>query len=209
MLAQEIIDDCEKTLQDPSNARWSLDELLSWLNEGQRVIVKNKPNAYSLTAALPLSSGTYQSMPADAIQLLDVIRNSSTSTRIVRQTTREELDAINPSWHDPANAAEEVDHFTYTDYEPLSFYVQPPNDGNGQLEILYSAIPPEVNDPIDTMSVPDFYRSALVDYVLYRCFLKDSEDAANRAMAETFYGQFMSGLALLAQNETDKPPFMG
>lgn len=208
MLAQDIIEDCEKTLQDPANARWSLDELLSWLNEGQRVIVKNKPNAFSLTTTQLLVPGTYQSMPSDAIQLLDIIRNNSTSQRVVRQTTREELDAVDPNWH-TNNPNLEVDHFTYTDYEPLKFYVQPPNDGDGAVEILYSAIPPTVDDPLDPLSIPDFYRAPLVDYTLYRCFLKDSEDAANKAMAETFYGQFMTGLALLSQNEVDKPPFMG
>ena len=76
-------------------------------------------------------------------------------------------------------------------------------------QLLYSAIPPEVDDPLDTLSVPDFYRAPLVDYVLYRAYQKDSEDASNQSMASMFYDQFMKGLALLASSEQTNPPAIG
>jgi len=209
VLAQDIIEDCEKTLQDPSNARWSLAELLSWLNEGQRVIAKYKPNAYVKTVSHALSAGTKQALPADAIFLLDVIRNSdSVGSRSVRQTQREELDSVTPDWHSTPTA-QVVQHFTYDRYDPLTFYVSPSNDGTGSLEILYAAIPTEVDDPLDAIDIPEFYRAPLVDYVLSRCFMKDAEDAANREMAAVFNNNFMQGLALLAQNEQNNPPSAG
>ncbi len=209
MLAQDIIEDCEKTLQDPSNARWSLAELLSWLNEGQRTIVKNKPNAYALTVDHSLVSGTYQTMPVDGIQLLDVIRNSDVAGgRVARQASREELDGVDPNWH-TATSTQAITQYTYTAYDPLSFYVYPPNDGTGSVVLLYSAIPPEVDDPLDAISIPDFYRGPLVDYVLYRCFQKDAEDASNLQLAQSHFTQFMQGLALLAASEQINPPSMG
>jgi len=209
VLAQVIIDEVEQTLQDPGNVRWSLAELLSHLSEAQRVIVKNKPNACSRTVDHTLSTGTRQAMPTDAIQLLDVIRNStSTGSKVIRQTAREELDGVDPDWH-AMTATQAVTQFTYDDYDPLAFYTYPPNNGTGSVVLLYSALPPEVDDPLDTMSVPDFYRAPLVDYVLYRAYQKDSEDASNQSMASMFYDQFMKGLALLASSEQTNPPAVG
>ncbi len=209
MLAQVIINEVEQTLQDPANIRWSLSELLSHLSEAQRVIVKNKPNAYSLTTDKALTTGTRQTLPTDAVALLDVIRNSDAKgSRVIRQTSREDLDGVNPWWH--ATTAEvTVTQFTYDDYDPLAFYVYPPNDGTGSVVILYSALPPDVDDPLDTMSIPDFYRAPLVDYVLYRAYQKDSEDASNQSLASMFFNQFMQGMSIMAATEQTHPPAVG
>jgi hypothetical protein len=44
-VAQAIVDQVEVLLQDPSNTRWSTSELLTYLSEGQRLIVNYKPDA--------------------------------------------------------------------------------------------------------------------------------------------------------------------
>jgi hypothetical protein len=209
VIAQTIIDECELVLQDQGNIRWSMDELLTYISEAQRVIIKAKPNAYALTQEINLVVGTRQTLPADGVQLLDIIRNSDAmGGKAVRQTAREDLDGVNPDWHSD-NASSISTQFTYDTYDPLAFYVYPPSDGLGTLVALYSAIPPPVDDSIDAVSIPDFYQANLVDYTLYRCYQKDAEDAANMQLAQMFYQQFISGLSLIAQTEDNFPPAVG
>lgn len=84
-------------LQDPTNIRWPLPELLNWLNDGQREVVLRKPNASVRNAPLVMVAGTKQSIPADGVQLLDVVRNLPGSA--IRIVDREILDAQLPDWH--------------------------------------------------------------------------------------------------------------
>ena len=92
-------------LQDVSNIRWPLPELLDWLNDGQREIVLKKPNASIKNEPFVLAVGTKQTLPADGVQLIDVVRNlPGTAIRIV---SREILDAQLPDWHEPSHEEEQ------------------------------------------------------------------------------------------------------
>lgn len=72
ILASSIITKAATLLQDPTNVRWPADELLGWLNDGQREIVLQKPDAYSINEAVKLAAGTKQALPAAGIRLLAV-----------------------------------------------------------------------------------------------------------------------------------------
>lgn len=189
-------------LQDVTNIRWPQSELLDWLNDGQREIVLKKPNASVRNTAFTLAVGTKQQLPADGVQLIDVVRNLPGPA--VRIVSREVLDAQLPNWHG-APGQTQVVHFCYSELDLRNFYVYPPNNGAGAVELIYSASP--VNATLGgVISVDDIYQSVLLDYILYRAWSKDAEYASDPQRASAHYNAFSNSLGLKYQMEVGGSP---
>lgn len=207
IVAQSILDAAVIILQDKTGVRWPAGELLPWLNDGQRELVVHKPSAYSINEAVALVLGTRQRIPATGIQLLDVVCNISGGQvrgDAVTLINREILDAQVRGWHrkDPVD---EVKHYVYKIDDPKTFYVYPPADGLGALEIVYSAAPPEVA-AAQVIAVDDIWKQALIDYVLYRAYSKDAEYAGNDGRAVKHFQAFMFAVTGRTNAELAKDP---
>lgn len=198
--AQEIVDRAGVLIQDATNVRWPESELLDWLNDGQREIVLVRPEAHSTNTAVQLAEGTKQSIPADGISLLDIVRNMGTDGvtpgNAVRIIDREVLDAQRPDWHTEAAAAS-VKHYMYDGRNPKNFYVYPPQPAvsQGYVELVYASSPTDCA-LVDAIKVDDVYANALLDYILYRAYSKDAEYAANAPRAVGHYQAFMQSLGV-------------
>lgn len=208
--AQSIIDKAQVVLQDTVKERWPDAELLGWLNDGQHAIVILKPTAFVKNIAVQLVSGTKQALPADGVQLVDIVRNMGTDGvtpgRAVRIAMREVLDAQLPTWHtDTASAV--VKHYMYSALDPNTFYVYPrqPASGFGWVELVYGARPPNVAAAANVIAVDDIYQTALLDYVLYRAFSKESEYADN-GRADKHQQAFFTAISGKAQAELGISP---
>lgn len=203
-----VIDKAQVILQDTTGIRWPDDELLGWLNDGQREIVLYKPNAFVKNTSVLLTTGTKQGLPADGVQLIDVVRNmgtnGSTPGRAVRITIREILDSQIPNWHTEA-ATNEVKHFMYSMLDPKNYYVYPPNTGLGYVELIYGAAPTEATLQ-STITLDDIYQTILVDYILYRAYSKDTEFAADSNRASSHQQAYLTALAGKAKVEVGANP---
>jgi len=196
--AQSVVDKAQVILQDTTGVRWPDSELLGWLNDGQREIVLYKPNAFIKNMSVRLVGGTKQSLPADGVQLIDVVRNMGTNGttpgRAVRITMREVLDSQIPDWHSETPSSV-VKHYVYSVLDPKNFYVYPPQPaaGQGYVELVYGASPTDanLNGPI---TLDDIYQNVLVDYILYRAYSKDTEYAADQNRAAAHQTAYISAL---------------
>ena len=187
-------------LQDITNIRWPKTELLTYLSDAQRELCVYKPDACVKTATMPLVAGTRQTLPADGVAFVDVVRNTTGSQRAPRAVVRDILDAQIPSWHSATPAAE-VQHFTFDPQNQKVIYTYPPNTGTGALEIVYAASPVELTDGA-TLQVDDVWMPTLVNYVMYRCYSKDAEYAANAQLAVAYYQAFTAQLGAKTAAET-------
>lgn len=204
--AQSIVRRVVETLQDNTSVRWPVNELVRYLNDGQREIVLYRPDAMVTNSTLTLVAGSKQALPANGAKLIEVIRNNTASSkRAVRLVNREILDAQSPAWHNIAGVTE-VLHFMYDPRDPKVFYVYPPAAASGaSVDIVYSALPTDITEPADgstysavtgNISVPDIYGNVLQDYMLYRAYSKDSEYAGNAQRAQAHYGAFANALGI-------------
>jgi len=208
--AQSVVDKVQVILQDTTGVRWPDSELLDWLNDGQREIVLYKPNAFIKNLAVRMAAGTKQSLPADGVQLIDVVRNMGTNGttpgRAVRITMREVLDSQLPDWHSETPSSV-VKHYVYSLLDPKNFYVYPPQPaaGQGYLEIVYGASPTDTTlaGPI---TLDDIYQNVLVDYILYRAYSKDTEYAADQNRAATHQNAYIAALTGKAKVEVGANP---
>ena len=226
VLASDIIDRAQTIVQDKTGVRWPYQELLQWLNDGQREVAIHKPSATAQNDVIPLQPGTLQSIGDGGLCLLRVIRNLKTPVgtpriggRACRIVSREVLDAQHPSWHDPDvfTYTKEVKHFCFDESDPTHFYVFPGNTGEGALEAVVSRSPADVVVSPGTdannigayrqpITIPDIYSNCLLDYVLFRAYSKDADYAGNAERSNHHYQIFASSLGVKTQVEAVVSP---
>jgi hypothetical protein len=203
--AKSIIQRASDTLQDSTSVRWPVPELVRYLNDAQREVVMYRPDATVTNSTVTLAAGTRQHLPTNGAKLIEVVRNNTNTTqRSVRMVNREILDAQIPTWHN-VTPSDEVLHFMYDPRDPKVFYVYPPATTTAALDIVYSVLTTDITEPAEgstwdavtgNVSLPDIYSNALVDYVLYRAYAKDSEYAGNAGRATAHYSAFANALGI-------------
>ena len=189
-------------------ARWTDAELMRWINDSRMAILTRKPSACAKIATVALAQGTLQAVPADGVQLLDVINNMGadglTPGRSIRRTDRQNIDDDDLYWH-KATAKAEISQFTYDDRIPKEFFVWPPAVAGTNVRISYAAIPPSVATKADTLEIGLECMDAVVNYVAYRAKAKDSQ-YANAAEAASFYQVFSDALGVQTQTQNAASP---
>jgi hypothetical protein len=204
--AQSIIRRAVETLQDTTSIRWPVNELVRYLNDGQREVVLYRPDSMVTNATITCLAGSKQAIPTNGAKLIEVVRNAAagTSKKAVRMVNREILDAQTPGWHN-LTGVNEVLHFMYDPRDPRTFYVYPPATTSAQLDIVYAAYPTDITEPADgslytavtgNISLPDIYGNALLDFILYRAYSKDSDYAGNAQRAQAHYAAFANTLGI-------------
>lgn len=207
--AQSIFLKAQTVSQDQTGVRWPASEAVGWFNMGQREIAIHKPSASVSNANLTLTTSTSkQTIPATAIMLIDVVRNmgvgGSTPGRAIRVVTREVLDNTIPNWH-ISTPASEVIHFVFDSRDQKNFYVWPRPNGAIQVEAITCVNPTEVTESagalVGNLALDDIYEGPMLDYLLYRTYLKDAEYAGNAARAVAHYQAFANALGIKAKIE--------
>lgn len=209
--AQSVLQRVITTLVDETNVRWTVTELIRYLNDGQREILTYRPDATSTTVTVELIAGARQTLPTTAFRLLDVVRNTGGTKAAVRKTDMKLLDAQVPSWQNGTTNTV-IKHFMYDLRDIDVFYVYPPAAVGASLEMVVSAKPTEiaeqtgVNLVTGNISVLDLFANALQDYMLFRAFAKDAEYAGNGARATAHYQAFQNGLGVEASATASSSP---
>ena len=180
--SNEIILRVNKLLNDPGFPRWPKEELLDYVNDAQRAIVLRRPDAYTVDVDdFSCVAGTKQSLPSDALRLIDITRNES-GRAIKGPFDKSVLDDNYPNWYS-GNAATEAELFIYDERNPKTFYVYPGVALSTKLTAVYSKAPPAItlaqNDALQVISLDDIYVNAIIEWSMYRCYMKDAEYAAN------------------------------
>lgn len=213
--AQSVIRRAAETLQDLTAVRWTTAELVRYLNDGQREMLVFRPDVFASVTTLTLSAGAKQTLPATAAKLLAVNRNAAAASnqQAVRIVNRQLLDSQVPNWY-AAPAAVSIIHYMYDPVTPREFYVYPPATTLSQLEVSVAVYPTDIAEPSSgtyvavsgNIGVPDILANALVNYVIARAYMKDSEQAGNVVRAQAHYGMFSSALTADFQSTTSAVP---
>lgn len=204
--AHSILTRCLILLGDASGSRWSeADVCLPFLNEGQRAIVRLKPEANIVRAVISLSAGTRQAVAVTGQtvnRMIRPIRNTNSGGTLVGApvtTCRmDDLDAMAPGWAS-ATASATVQDAMFTPHDPLVFWVYPPQPSQspGYLEAEVSVYPTAIAGltGTDYITLSDEYELALREYVIWHCYAMDI-DAGSQANAEQHKSLFLSLLGV-------------
>ena len=190
-------------LNDPGFIRWPKQELLDYYNDANRAIVLVRPDANVASVAFSCVAGTKQQLPASALKLLDVVRN--TSGHAIRYVDRAAIDANYPDWHS-GNTATKAEAYCLDERSPKVFYLYPGPAAGVGVEIVYSVSPvAKTLAEVENVGSPaiadldDIYINPLLDWIMYRAFSKDAEWSANGNRAATHYQAYSDQLGLKTQ----------
>lgn len=198
----DVIRSTAATLNDEDHVRWPVAELFDAINQAASATVVLRPSANAVSKNLTLVEGAEQTLPQDSIQLLDIIANDDGTP--VDRTERYLLDAQAPGWRKEKKRSR-IRHFTYDDRAPNKFYVYPPAEAGVVVEAMYSEPPPLVTSETDTLALGRVYLPAIINYVLYRAFSKDSEFADGQ-IAMLHYQSFSQALGIQNQSAVAVSP---
>ena len=204
--AQYIVHRAAETLQDLTSVRWPASELVRYLNDGQREIGFQRPDAVQQTIyGYALVAGASQSLPAGGNKLITVRcnGNNGSAVRLVSQLI---MDQQIPNWRSLTQKSTIV-HYMYDERFPKYFLVYPPAALGATVDLSCSMNPTDITEPPDgsiwsdvdnstELSVIDLYSNVLVDYVLFRAYSKDAEYAANAQLAQVYYAAFANALGM-------------
>ena len=208
ILVSDIVTKVGHLMLDPTHVRWTEAEIIGWINESAGAILTRRPAAFARRSVHTLIAGTLQSIPAGGAMLLDVVRNIGADGvkpgEAIRRTDRQLLDDSDANWH-TAKPKSAVKQYTYDDRAPQIFYVYPPVVSGVKVEVLDAALPPSVSTTGDQLDLNNEYTEAVVNYVAYRCNIKDSE-YASPAAAINYYQAFEASLGIKSQTQAAASP---
>lgn len=194
--ATSFISEVQTELQDASATRWSVAELVAYLNEANLLTVTHRPDTNAVAHTFAAAAGALQTIPATAIALVDVDCNHVTPFAEVTRVAKEQLDSLNLKWQSMTQVAI-AKHYTYDPLTPRVFYVYPPMIAGTELDIMTADYPALVpSTPSGNLPLPDWTVPALKAYVKYKAWSKDAEVAGNAALASAAFGLYQTLLGL-------------
>jgi hypothetical protein len=194
ILASTVIAQAAEIINDEANVLLSESQALGWLNDGQRAASLLDPTVYSVIRTMRLAEGTRQQIAGT--ELLSVVRNMGTDGvtpgNAIRLVDRGIKDEFNPSWHSdtPSIIATE---YMFDDRLRANFYVYPPQPQvPGYAEVCECVPPPDIPTVNDPITITDNYAPALIEFIVFRFFSRDSEEAS--AAKATTHAQMFASL---------------
>ncbi|CAI0848226.1 Uncharacterised protein [Serratia quinivorans] len=195
----EIIGRVNTQLVDVAWLRWPKAELLDYYNDAIRAVIIVRPGAGERSELLTCVEGTKQQLPVGANRLLDITRVAG--GRVIRPVPREALDTQFPDWHFSTGT---IEGYCYDEQTPRTYYVFPGAAAGVQLDAVVSRIPEAVTlAALDEalVTLDELYTNPLIEWMLYRCYSKDSQNGANSQLALQHYQAFNDQLGVKTQAE--------
>ena len=179
--ADDYITDAAELYGDTVYTRVTVLNWIKYLNAAIRALILVRPDAGATTENVLLVPGVLQTLPSDALRLLDITRNmgtaGTTAGKIITPSARKHLDYANLLW--PAGTGDvAVDNFSYNKENPQIYYVTPPIHATTAVyvEMQTSQLPTTITDEDDVMETNDVFFEPLVQYMLYKAYSVDDED---------------------------------
>lgn len=179
--ANDYITDAALIYGDTAYDRVTSANWIKYINHAVRALILVRPDAGAVTESVQLSAGVKQSIPSDALKLLDISRNMGTDGltegKIITPAARKHIDYSNLLW--PAGTGDTaIDNYSYDKENPRIFYVTPPvHDTTAvYVEMVTSQLPTAVSGTGSSLGIDDIFYEPVINFMLYRALIADDED---------------------------------
>lgn len=202
--ASVIINRVQETLLDQTDTYWDTPELLDYLNAAITGLTLVKPDAFTITAQVALTTGTStQTIPAAGYQFFDIVNNVSPTVMAVREIERNHLDNADPNWR--SITANYIAHYFADVRNPEVFHVFPVPNVVVTVEMVYAATPPRLILTTDIISVDSVYENPLYHYTLGEAYSKNAK-RGDVTKAQMYYNLFFTLLGQKQQVQVSYAP---
>lgn len=207
MLISYLLEAVNQRLNDPNDAKYAAAHKIQAVNLALQSLVSYRPDAAAHTAMVLLVAGTRQTLPADGVRLLKVIRNRgmnglSVAGRAITKSDMLVMDALMPQWHEETGQTVVQEYF-YDPLVPREFYVYPPAPVTPQIgiEISYVRVLPFMTAGTDTFPVDDYFAPAVIEWMLYAILSSDDEQSPSYSAATAHAAMFFQLLQVKVSSD--------
>lgn len=202
----QLIASVAAKLNDKDHVRWTIDNLLDYLNSGCLEVCRVVPGVSAARVVLTLAQGTRQTIGHESLSLISADRNMP-SGRAIRAIHSASLDAILPLWHS-AKAEQNIKEYTWKAQDPRTFWVYPPAADSILIECTVCKKPnviskPATGQPYEPFPLRDEYAEQVKAWMLYQAYMVDTGPGA-LAKAQSYQGFFYSSLGAPMAREQAK-----
>ncbi len=196
--------DADGSTNDEKYTEVKIEDWLDYYHAALRQLVLVRPDAHYKTVSVTLVSGTKQTLPSDALRLIDITRNmgtdGSTPGAPVTEIPRSDLDDSLLDWH-TADGEIAINHFSYNIKTPKKFFVTPPVHASTvvQVEMDYSYLFTEVaiaNVTTTEVELDETFIGPVQDWMMKLAYQIDTESAHNQNISMRCEQSFYQGLGL-------------
>jgi hypothetical protein len=179
----QVANEVKRQFGDQDGIQINDDDILNWLNDGQRQIVAVNPILQGTLVHDIVGGSNSYSFPADRIQYIQTLFYKGTdgiSKPLTQYSYQEAIEYIAKPGITDALAEKAVPQIWWSWGQKITLFPAPAQSVTGGLVIDYIGIPVELAALTETLSVPDRYFDTLVNYVLSKArALDETYDAAN------------------------------
>lgn len=197
----DLINRAKTIAQDLDFVQWTEAEWLDWYNECLLQLCALRVDALSVQKQIPIdkTEPTFN-LPEGADRLIDVLEYTKTG-RIVRSIARSALDTQFPYWR--THATEDgPKYYAYDDMNPKQIHIYPSAlDTDYVLNVVVSVPPPKADGVDDVIGVPEKFAPAIVNYLLYRGYLKVAEYDNDLVRSKFYLDAFYKALGVPTADE--------
>ena len=199
---KDLLERVSIELTDITRVSWSAADLVSYYNSAIAAIANYRPDVFAQTQEFTCVAGTRQAMPAGAVKLIEVERN--TGGRKIRFYKRGELDDLDPEWMIGTDATA-AEAYLHEPTNPRIFWLYPGVAAGVKVDVVLSALPAPVDlaqvESGVALQVDDTFLTPCMDWIIYRAYLRDSDDTANSARGQLHLQAFAQYLGIKLQME--------
>lgn len=210
---QQVIDDVRHTLhdEDPLCYRWDDNELLGYINAGQRKIVTLVPDANVVQESVTLTANqARQILPTGGLKFMKCTTNyaGAVPKASLRYVEKDALDSWDPDWEYSSSTpgTDFHKHYAHDKREPTIFYVYPVGNTATTVGVVFSKLPTDLSSIASDLALGDDYYDALVMYVIFRALAKEGRYTLPSSVHREHYDRFLQALGLQATAEGEVSP---
>lgn len=210
-LAREVAALLNDAEEDFEFTRWTESDLIEYANDAAVQITQLRAAEFSAPHTIDLVAGARQTLPAGGLVFYRVVGTIDRAGRTVGQPSATDIAAtrVAANWFE-ALACRVVTgdylacSFAFDPDDQKAFYVDPPvpHGKEVQVVVLYADTPPHAGEK-DALPVPDIYHNAVIEWMLYRAFGKDTESATD-SMRSAEHLKTFGGMMAAAQDVYDR-----
>lgn len=200
MTPQEVITQARVLINDDNALmpeRFSDTDMLGFVNQAIKRACMVRPDLFIVSEAVtPTVDAVEQELATNVTRIMEIHRVVGGAT--IGEVDKETMDRSAPDWttEDSGTPVNWMRH----PRNPRRYFLYPPPATGTQLEVEYIEVPDDYSLG-DTMILPDSYKSAIIDCVVYLAEVIDNESVETER-AKTFYTSFLQSLgADFAQRE--------
>ncbi|UNU87614.1 DUF6682 family protein [Aeromonas dhakensis] len=202
-LIKDLLDRVSLELTDKSRIHWSLEDLVHYYNSAISSIANYRPDIFATTQTISCVAGTRQALPVGAIKLIEVERN--TGGRKIRYFERGQIDDLDPEWMTGKDASEAEAYF-FEPTNPRIFWLYPGVAADVKVDLVLSVLPTPVTvaqvEAGEPLQVDDTYFTPCMDWIIYRAYLRDSDETANSARGQLHLQAFAQYLGIKIETDS-------